>query len=93
MKNLKPIVPTIALAAILLSGCVTNGAESQVVDGKASMFVKVEDGLTWDVYYHRDTKVMYAVSDGSRTYGNFTVLVNPDGSPMLWEENTEPKGE
>ena len=65
MKNLKPIVLTIALAAILLSGCATNGAESQVVDGKASMFVKVEDGLTWDVYYHRDTKVMYAVSDGS----------------------------
>lgn len=93
MKNLKPIVPTIALAAILLSGCAANGTESQVVDGKASMFVKVEDGLTWDVYYHRDTKVMYVVSDGSYNYGTFTVLVNPDGSPMLWEENTEPKGE
>lgn len=93
MKNLKLIVPTVALSAILLSGCAANGPESQVVEGKSSMFVKVEDGHTWDVYYHRDTKVMYAVSDGSRTYGNFTVLVNPDGSPMLWEENAEPKGE
>ena len=93
MKNLKPIVPTIVLAAILLFGCAANGAESQVVDGKASMFVKVEDGLTWDVYYHRDTKVMYAVSDGSYNYGTFTVLVNPDGSPMLWGDNAEPKGE
>ena len=93
MKNLKPIVPTIALAAILLSGCAANGPESQVVEGKASMFVKVEDGLTWDVYYPRDTKVMYAVSDGSYNYGTFTVLVNPDGSPMLWEDNADPKGE
>lgn len=88
MKNLKPIIPTIALAAILLFGCGANGTESQVVDGKASMFVHVEDGPTWDVYYHRDTKVMYVVSDGSYNYGTFTVLVNPDGSPMLWEENT-----
>lgn len=93
MKNLKPIVPTIALAAILLSGCAANGTESQVVDGKASMFIHVEDGLAWDVYYHRDTKVMYVVSDGSYNYGTFTVLVNPDGSPMLWEENAESKGE
>ena len=93
MKNLKPIVPAIALAAILLSGCAANGAESQVVDGKASMFIRVEQGPYWNVYYHRDTKVMYAVSAGCYNSGNFTVLVNPDGSPMLWEENAESKGE
>lgn len=93
MKNLKLIVPTIALAAILLSGCAANGTESQVVDGKASMFIRVEQGPSWNVYYHRDTKVMYVVSAGSRNSGNFTVLVNSDGSPMLWEENAEPKGE
>lgn len=95
MKNLKPIVPTVALAAILLSGCAANanGPESQVVDGKASMFIQVEQGPSWNVYYHRDTKVMYAVSASRRNSGNFTVLVNPDGSPMLWEENAESKGE
>lgn len=93
MKNLKPIVPTIALAAILLSGCAANGTESQVVDGEASMFVRIEQRPAWNVYYHRDTKVMYVVSRGSYNSGNFTVLVNPDGSPMLWEENAESKGE
>lgn len=93
MKNLKSIVPAIALAAVLLTGCAANGAESQVVDGKASMFIQVEQGPSWNVYYHRDTKVMYVVSSASRNRGNFTVLVNPDGSPMLWEENVEPKGE
>lgn len=93
MKNLKSIVPTIALAAILLSGCAANDTESQVVDGKASMFIRVEQGASWNVYYHRDTKVMYVVSSSSYNHGNFTVLVNPDGSPMLWEENAEPKGE
>lgn len=93
MKNLKPIVPTIALAAILLTGCAANGTESQVVDGKASMFIRVEQGPSWNVYYHRDTKVMYVVSAGGNNSGDFTVLINPDGSPMLWEENTESKGE
>lgn len=86
MKKLKIIVPAIALAGVLLSGCAANFAETKVIEDKPSMFIMVENGPTWDVYYHRDTKVMYVVSDGSNTYGNFTVLINPDGTPMLWEE-------
>ena len=52
-----------------------------------SMFIVVE-GSGLDLYrivYHRDTKVMYAVSCGTYNSGNFTVLVNPDGSPMIWK--------
>lgn len=54
-----------------------------------SMFVIVEgDGLdSYRIVYHRDTKVMYAVSAGGYNNGNFTVMLNPDGSPMLWEGN------
>lgn len=35
-------------------------------------------------------KVMYAVSGGAYNNGTFTLLVNPDGTPMLWEG---PKGD
>ena len=51
-----------------------------------SMFVEVEDAALWIIVYHKDTKVMYAVSKLSSGAGHFTVLVNPDGSPMIWEE-------
>jgi hypothetical protein len=74
--------------ALILIGCST---PMKRVDDKQqkppSMFVIVEGGKGLDAYcvvYHRDTKVMYAVSCGTYNTGNFTVLVNPDGSPMLW---------
>lgn len=74
--------------AFFLIGC---GTEMKRVDEKpqkpVSMFVIVEGGGmdSYRVVYHRDTKVMYAVSCGTYNTGNFTVLVNPDGSPMIWE--------
>lgn len=74
------------LMLFALTGCVPNSSESIVSKDTPSMFVRVEEGFSWDVYYHRDTKVMYAVSDGVKNSGTFTVLVNPDGTPMLWEE-------
>ena len=54
-----------------------------------SMFTVVEDGDLWWVVYHNETKVMYVTSYGTFNYGNFTLLVNPDGTPMLWEAANE----
>lgn len=74
--------------AFFLIGC---GTPIERVDEKTqkpvSMFIIVE-GSGMDPYrivYHRDTKVMYAISCGGYNAGNFTVLLNPDGSPMLWK--------
>lgn len=50
-----------------------------------SMFKQIETTGTWRIVYHRETKVMYAVSCSTYNYGNFTLLVNPDGTPMLYE--------
>lgn len=61
----------------------TGGALSE--EEVPSMFVIVEDATAWKVVYHRDTKVMYTVSIGYYNVGNFTLLVNPDGTPMLYE--------
>ena len=51
-----------------------------------SMFVEVESTSAWKVVYHRKTKVMYAVSWSSYNYGTFTLLVDENGEPMLYEE-------
>lgn len=70
--------------AVCLYGC---GQEIQRETGHEetpSMFIVVEDTGSWRVLYHRDTKVMYAVSYSYYNSGNFTLLVNPDGTPMLW---------
>jgi hypothetical protein len=50
-----------------------------------SMFVQVEKTGIWKNVYNKQTKVMYAVSLGYSNYGNFTLLVNADGSPMLYD--------
>jgi hypothetical protein len=50
------------------------------------MFVEIERTSSWKVVYHKETKVMYTVSFNVYNSGNFTLLVNADGSPMLWEE-------
>ena len=51
----------------------------------SSMFVAIEyNSLNGVVCYQKDTKVMYWVSRGTSSYGNLTMLVNPDGSPMVY---------
>jgi hypothetical protein len=67
-----------------LGGCVENEIEYQIQEG--SMFVIVENTEEWKIVYNNRTKVMYAVSDGTRASGTFTLLVNSDGTPMLWDE-------
>lgn len=73
------------IVCLLLTGCGTTPVEDQETS-PASMFVIVEHTSGWKVVYHRETKVMYTVSWSGYNLGNFTVMVNPDGSPMLWEE-------
>lgn len=50
-----------------------------------SMFIKVESTSYYDVVYHKTTRVMYTISRGSYNQGTFTVLLNADGTPMLYE--------
>lgn len=84
MKNVMLFLTLFALAMVLCA-CSANKTESKIVEDKPSMFVKIEEGPAWNVYYHSETKVMYVVSMLSYNCGNFTVLVNPDGTPMLYE--------
>lgn len=53
-----------------------------------SMFVEVEETWLWKVVYHKDTKVMYAVSYGSYNQGVFTLLVDAEGKPLIYKGDT-----
>lgn len=78
---------TTGLLGLTLCGCSVNKMNEDNYDSsEQSMFVLVEKGLNHYVVYHEDTKVMYVVSGGANNTGTFTMLVNPDGSPLLYEE-------
>ena len=74
---------------VLIVGC---GKRTDSQSKKENTFVCVQkaDGFNaYDIVYQRDTKVMYAVSHGYYNCGTFTLLVNPDGTPMIYEEEDE----
>lgn len=73
------------LSMLLLSGCTKVETVNENNNNKdTSMFVVVELTGMWEIVYHKETKVMYAVSSGPYNGGTFTLLVDADGKPMLW---------
>ena len=93
-KTIKRIVAGLAAFLIILSiavmfaGCASTRAEATEVDDAddGNTFIIVDaDYYCW-IVYHKDTKVMYAVSRSGYNAGTYTVLVNADGTPMIWEE-------
>lgn len=90
MKRLFAIFMAIALCACLLVGCGGSSVttSSTYNEDAPSMFVTIEYvSENWRVVYHKDTKVMYVISAGGYNRGTFTVMLNPDGTPMIWEGN------
>ena len=92
-KTGKRIVAGLAAFLIIVSiilmfaGCASTRAEATEVEetGDGNTFVLVDaDYYCW-VVYHKDTKVMYAVSRSPNNIGTYTLLVNADGTPMIWE--------
>lgn len=70
-----------AIAAFSFAAC--NVVEENVHEGKSD-FVMIEKNSDFYIVYHKETKVMYAVSSANNNYGNFTLLVNADGTPMTY---------
>lgn len=82
---MKKFVFTAALISALLCGCTGQPVQNSTNEETSSMFTIVEQTGAWVVVYHNETKVMYEVSFSSSNRGNFTLLVEADGTPMLWE--------
>ena len=92
-KTIKRIVASLAVFLVIISivvmfaGCTSTKAEAKEVDDvdDGNTFILVDaDYYCW-IVYHKDTKVMYAVSRSGYNAGTYTVLVNADGTPMIWE--------
>lgn len=75
------------LGIIMITSMAGCGAEvEEVGPDTKSMFALVEEAYLWKVVYHKDTKIMYAVSDGDYNHGTFTLLVDENGNPLLYQD-------
>lgn len=79
-------VATLLICILFLTGCTNVTIEEERESYDESMFVCVEKTYQWLIVYNKDTKVMYAVSNGGYNSGNFNVLIDAQGKPMLWGE-------
>ena len=81
MKYIKIIILSLILVGMIfiLSGCDVSTAKTE------SRFVFASDEGSFDVYYDKITKVMYAVSNSSYNWGTVTLLVNQEGKPLLYK--------
>lgn len=90
-KKVLALIFSVVVLSSTLTGCsLPNLAETEKSyntedENIKSMFIEVERLGTWIIVYDKETKVMYAVSDDSYNYGNFTLLVDENGNPKLWD--------
>ena len=77
----------VASIVLTFAGCASIRAEAKEVDDTddGNTFILVDADYHCWVVYHKDTKVMYAVSRAPNNIGTYTLLVNADGTPMIWE--------
>lgn len=76
-------------ASILLYGCNFDDTSSYIFDQnpQEEYFEVISEGSGYAIVYDTDSRVMYVMATIGGNYGDFTMLVNPDGSPKLYEED------
>ena len=82
------VIALVAVMMLSLSACATK-RERETIKGETSRMVYVEETGAYCIVYDKYTKVMYAVSNSGYNFGNFTLLVNADGDPLLYEGQEE----
>lgn len=88
---MKIFLPMALVLCLFLAGCGKKMASVEDIknskNASESMFVKVEQGDTYRIVYHRGTKVMYVISNGPGNHGTFTVMLDANGKPLLYQED------
>ena len=74
----------ITILTMMMSACATKTV-NEAEKGEESRMVIVEETSAYCIVYDKYTRVMYEVSTGTYNYGNFTVLVDVNGDPLLYE--------
>lgn len=87
---IKKIICLVLIVLLLFTfvGCADGvpSVEDTLSKDSSSMFVVIEYNSLWSRYnivYHKETKVMYAVSCDTV----FTVMVDAEGKPLLYSED------
>lgn len=84
MNNITIILLALIILMMPLIACAPNNNEDEIQTGESSRMVIIERTATYDIAYDRYTKVMYAISQSGHNCGNFTLLVDADGNPLLY---------
>lgn len=87
-KKIAVVICAFALA-MGLCGCNNDNESTNETEHarEYGRFVLVEEQTTFDIIYDKYTLAMYAVSDSPYNYGSFELLVNADGTPLLYEKS------
>lgn len=88
MKKLIVILLIVLMMLLTMTACATKRSR-EVVKGNVSRMIVVEDAAGYYIVYDKYTKVMYAVSNSAYNNGNFTLLVDAAGNPLLYEGQEE----
>ena len=96
MKKFLILLLIMIISIFTLTGC-DSGPDAKTESGKdiyyvtdEITFVRVVDSKwmdDFDIWVHKETKIMYIMycTSGDRSGYTMSVLLNADGSPMLWE--------
>lgn len=86
------IVSSVLLVIFIFMAFLMCSTGSTTAEADSTMGFEVLDKSfrpTW-IVYDRETGVMYAMSYGGYSYGTMTVMVNPDGTPRVYEGFSKP---
>lgn len=87
---LLPITIAVVLLVIMLTGCgEVSPVEKAEESVEISRFIEIERAIGWKIVADKETGVMYAVSNGGYNVGTFTLLVDENGKPLIWEGEAE----
>lgn len=88
-KKVLALIFSVTVLSTVLTGCSSRTAVEKEYDiedeGLKSMFVMIESSTRWDIVYDKETKVMYAIATYGTGSGQFTLLVDENGDPKLWD--------
>lgn len=83
------ILPMFALL-IIMAGCANTSVEKVSEEPETtSRFIIVEITNYWEIVADKETGVMYSVSVGGYNSGDFTLLVDENGNPLILESMRE----
>ena len=77
---MRKMIIVFLLGIICLTGCA-----KETEPDEQRRFFTVEKYQNFIIVCDRNTDVLYAVSDGGYNSGNFTLLVDVDGKPLLYD--------